>query len=84
MQLSRLYQYPAYQNIYGSGMNAEINQNALNMTGKNGLNTTYNPNLPWGIFNLTSQDASDRSYGLPMLGFPDYRAWRRTSFLFSE
>ena len=70
VQLSRLYQYPAYQNIYGSGMNAEINQNALNMTGKNGLNTTYNPNLPWGIFNLTSQDASDRSYGLPMLGFP--------------
>ncbi|MFR3550169.1 MAG: TonB-dependent receptor plug domain-containing protein, partial [Coprobacter sp.] len=30
VQLSRLYQYPAYQNIYGSGMNAEINMNALN------------------------------------------------------
>jgi TonB-linked SusC/RagA family outer membrane protein len=64
---SYLYNFPTYQNIYGSGQNNRF-QGGYNFYGATGNGMQYNPDLPYGIhvFNLFPKDPS---WGMPMLGF---------------
>jgi TonB-linked SusC/RagA family outer membrane protein len=67
LQFSKILQYPIYQNVYGTGNSENLNS-ALNYQGNN--DTAYDPSLPWGLPRLTDgQRYSQRSWGLPMLGF---------------
>jgi TonB-linked SusC/RagA family outer membrane protein len=65
--LSYLYNFPTYQNIYGSGQNTRF-QGGYNYYGATGNGVQYNPDLPYGIhyFNMFPKDPS---WGMPMLGF---------------
>jgi TonB-linked SusC/RagA family outer membrane protein len=65
--LSYLYNFPTYQNIYGSGQNNRF-QGGYNYYGATGNGVQYNPDLPYGIhyFNMFPKDPS---WGMPMLGF---------------
>jgi len=64
---SYLYNFPTYQNIYGSGQNNRF-QGGYNYYGATGNGINYNPDLPYGIhdFNMFPKDPS---WGMPMLGF---------------
>ncbi|GHV27683.1 SusC/RagA family TonB-linked outer membrane protein [Bacteroidia bacterium] len=64
---SYLYNFPTYQNIYGSGQNNRF-QGGYNYYQATGNGVQYNPNLPYGIryFNMFPKDPS---WGMPMLGF---------------
>ena len=66
LQFSKLYQYPIYQNMYGSGNNISIKQNYANVPGKD---LPYDSNLPWGINQLNGSGYNQASWGLPMVGF---------------
>lgn len=61
-----LTEYPEYQNVYGSGVNNRL-WTAYNTYATSGSN--YNPNLPWGLADLSNYNYNNRSLGLPMLGF---------------
>ena len=67
MMLSYLYNFPTYQNIYGSGQNNRF-QGGYNYYGASGNGVTYDPDLPYGMrrFNMNPKDPS---WGMPMLGF---------------
>jgi TonB-linked SusC/RagA family outer membrane protein len=64
---SYLYNFPTYQNIYGSGQNNRF-QGGYNFYGATGNGVPYDPELPYGIhvFNMFPKDPS---WGMPMLGF---------------
>ena len=63
MMFNTLYQYPMYQNVYGSGNGGQLH------TGINTYDKSwYDPSLPYGMANLTT-DYSQLCFGMPMLGF---------------
>ena len=63
MMFNTLYQYPMYQNVYGSGNAGQLH------TGINTYDKSwYDPSLPYGMANLTT-DYSQLCFGMPMLGF---------------
>ena len=63
MMFNTLYQYPMYQNVYGSGNSGQLH------TGINTYDKSwYDPSLPYGMTNLTT-DYSQLCFGMPMLGF---------------
>ena len=71
MMFGKLYNYPEYQNIWGSGQNMGFQKmqgvNYYNNTG-NGI-MGFNPNLPYNIFVQNMADQNNTCWGLPMLGF---------------
>ncbi|MDR0413480.1 MAG: SusC/RagA family TonB-linked outer membrane protein [Dysgonamonadaceae bacterium] len=64
---SYLYNFPTYQNIYGSGQNNRF-QGGYNYYGATGNGVVYNPDLPYGIHSY-NMFPKDPSWGMPMLGF---------------
>lgn len=64
-QLSQLYQYPMYQNVYGSGSQFRLDDNSFNVVGRE---VPYDPNLPWGINKLNTNKYDNNSWGMPMTG----------------
>lgn len=64
-QLTQLYQYPMYQNVYGSGSQFRLDDNSFNVVGRE---VTYDPNLPWGINKLNTNKYDNNSWGMPMIG----------------
>ncbi|WP_195655612.1 SusC/RagA family TonB-linked outer membrane protein [Bacteroides sp. 1001136B_160425_E2] len=66
LQFTKLSQYPIYQNVYGVGTNTAFRSGYANLPGKD---LDYDPNLPWGINQLTGSGYNQYSWGLPMLGF---------------
>ena len=63
MMFNTLYQYPMYQNVYGSGNSGQLH------TGINTYDKSwYDPSLPYGMANLAT-DYSQLCFGMPMLGF---------------
>ena len=65
IQFTDLYQYPSYQNVYGSGESAGLKKEGFNYINNNNL--AYDPSLPYGIFR--SAATNQRSWGMPMTGF---------------
>lgn len=72
MMFGKLYNYPDYQNIWGSGQNMGFQKlqgvNYYN-TGGNGI-MKFNPDLPYNIYVQNMADQNNTCWGLPMLGFP--------------
>lgn len=68
MMFGTLYNYPTYQNIYGTGQNGRF-QKGYNYYGYAAGALTFDPNLPYGIYSTNLAAANQRSWGLPMLGF---------------
>ena len=68
MMFSTLMQYPTYQNIYGAGQNVGF-ERGWNYYSASGNGYTFDPNLPYGIFNPNMAGQDQRCWGLPMLGF---------------
>jgi TonB-linked SusC/RagA family outer membrane protein len=66
LMFNTLTEYPEYQNVYGSGVNSRL-WTAYNTFATTGSN--YNPNLTWGLADLSNYNYNNRSLGLPMLGF---------------
>lgn len=66
-----LYSYPTYQNIYGAGQSClfERKDQGVNYYGVSNNGVSYNPNLPYGIWNPNMANQDQRSWGMPMLGF---------------
>ena len=66
-----LYNYPTYQNIYGAGQNClfERQGNGPNYYGAQANNVSYDPSLPYYIWNPNMAAQDQRSWGMPMLGF---------------
>ncbi len=72
MMFGKLYEYPEYQNVYGSGYDERFNNkdSGANYYNNSGKVNGYNPSYPYFIFNaVEADDAGKRSFGLPMLGF---------------
>lgn len=64
-----LYNFPTYQNIYGAGQTDRFKREGMNYFGNAGNGITYDPELPYGIWNPNMGNMDQRSWGLPMLGF---------------
>lgn len=64
-QMSRLYQYPMYQNVYGTGSQFRLDDNSFNVVSRE---VPYDPNLPWGINKLNTNKYDNNSWGMPMTG----------------
>jgi TonB-linked SusC/RagA family outer membrane protein len=65
-----LYNYPTYQNIYGPGYNMRFtNRSGANLYGAAGSGVSFDPDLPYGIYNINMAGLDQRCFGLPMLGF---------------
>lgn len=64
-QLTHLYQYPMYQNVYGSGNNFRLDEHSFNVIGRE---VAYDPSLPWGINKTNTNKYNNASWGMPMLG----------------
>lgn len=71
MGFNSLYNYPTYQNIYGSGQHVRFERNGgVNYYGNSGTGgVNFNPDLPYGIWNPNMVGQDNRSWGMPMLGF---------------
>lgn len=71
MMFGYLYSYPTYQNIYGAGQNClfERRNQGTNTFGAQNNNVSYNPELPYFIWNPNMAAQDQRSWGMPMLGF---------------
>jgi TonB-linked SusC/RagA family outer membrane protein len=63
IQFNKLNQFPAYQNMYGAGINGILN--GYNFQGQNG----WDPEMPLNIPNMTTSAFGQQSFGLPLLGF---------------
>ncbi|GLL52387.1 hypothetical protein KUBF_00490 [Bacteroides finegoldii] len=59
-QLSHLYQYPMYQNVYGSGSQFRLDDNSFNVVGRE---VPYDSGLPWGINKLNTNKYNNSSWG---------------------
>ncbi|SDH47514.1 SusC/RagA family TonB-linked outer membrane protein [Bacteroides ovatus] len=64
-QLSYLYQYPMYQNVYGSGSLFRLQDQAFNVAGRE---VDYDPNFAWGINKMNNNKYNNYSWGVPMIG----------------
>ncbi len=73
LMLGYLYNYPTYQNIYGTGQSCLFERypqnGGWNVYGASNNGVTYNNDLPYGIWNPNMAGVDQRSWGLPMLGF---------------
>lgn len=71
MMFGHLYNFPTYQNIYGTGQNGlfEKVSTATNHYGAQNNQISYDPNLPYFIYNPNMAGQSPNSWGMPMLGF---------------
>jgi len=70
MMFGTLYNYPTYQNIYGAGQNGRFQRReGYNYFGNSNNGVTFDPNLPYGIWNPNQGNQDNRSWGMPMLGF---------------
>ena len=70
MMFGYLYSFPTYQNIYGAGQNTGFQRKqGVNYYGNQNNNVSYDPNLPYYIWNPNMAAQDQRSWGLPMLGF---------------
>lgn len=71
MMFGHLYDYPTYQNIYGAGQSGMFQRRdgGANFYGVQNNNISYDPNLPYFIWNPNMAGQNNRSWGMPMLGF---------------
>lgn len=73
LMLGYLYNYPTYQNIYGTGQSCLFERypsgGGWNVYGNSNNGLSYNPDQPYGIWNPNMAGVDQRSWGLPMLGF---------------
>ncbi|WP_099371946.1 SusC/RagA family TonB-linked outer membrane protein [Sphingobacterium sp. 1.A.5] len=67
--IGHLYNYPTYQNIYGAGQSNRFKREGMNYFGNSGNGLSFDPELPYGIWNPNMGNQDQRSWGLPMLGF---------------
>lgn len=67
MMFSTLMQYPTYQNIYGAGQNVGF-ERGWNYYSASGNGYTFDPNLPYGIFNPNMAGQDQTAVG-------DFRCW---------
>ncbi|WP_316827003.1 SusC/RagA family TonB-linked outer membrane protein [Pedobacter miscanthi] len=69
MMLGNLYNFPTLQNIYGAGQTGQFKREGINYFGNSGNGVSFDPNLPYGIWNPNMGNQDQRSWGMPMLGF---------------
>lgn len=73
LMLGYLYNYPTYQNIYGTGQSCLFERypsgGGWNVYGNSNNGLSFNPDQPYGIWNPNMAGVDQRSWGLPMLGF---------------
>ncbi|WP_206365135.1 SusC/RagA family TonB-linked outer membrane protein [Sphingobacterium corticibacterium] len=67
--MGHLYNYPTYQNIYGAGQSDRFKRDGMNYFGNSGNGISFDPDMPYGIWNPNMGNMDQRSWGLPMLGF---------------
>jgi TonB-linked SusC/RagA family outer membrane protein len=67
--LGSLYNFPTLQNIYGAGQTGQFKREGINYYGNSGNGVSFDPNLPYGIWNPNMGNQDQRSWGMPMLGF---------------
>lgn len=71
MMFGHLYNFPTYQNIYGTGQNGLFEKigSATNRYGAQNNQISFDPNLPYFIYNPNMAGQNTDSWGMPMLGF---------------
>lgn len=70
VMVGHLYNYPPYQNIYGPGYNMRFtNRSGANVYAATGNGVSFDPDLPYNIYNINMAGMDQRCFGLPMLGF---------------
>jgi TonB-linked SusC/RagA family outer membrane protein len=67
--LGNLYNFPTLQNIYGAGQTGQFKREGINYYSNSGNGVSFNPDLPYGIWNPNMGNQDQRSWGMPMLGF---------------
>lgn len=69
VMVGNLYNFPTLQNIYGAGQGNQFKREGMNYYGNSGNGVSFDPNLPYGIWNPNMGNQDQRSWGMPMLGF---------------